>query len=215
MSSVHLYLRASTKDQDANRARESLLAFANERGYKIAGIYTENFSGTKLNRPELHRLLSNTEPGQILCVESVDRLSRLKQDDWETLKSTINSKGLRLVVADLPTSWEIFEKSINGTTDIASSVLYVVNNMLIDLMATMARLDQEKRVERIRQGIANKKSADPTWKPPGKRKNAEKWARVEKLLKGQSATGMSIREIAQAAGAGEATIYRIKKEIGL
>ncbi|MCF5181958.1 hypothetical protein GIV96_20995 [Pseudomonas syringae] len=26
---------------------------------------------------------------------------------------------------------------------------------------------------------------------------------------------MSIREIAQAAGAGEATIYRIKKEIGL
>ncbi|WP_143518252.1 hypothetical protein, partial [Pseudomonas syringae] len=33
--------------------------------------------------------------------------------------------------------------------------------------------------------------------------------------KGQSATGMSIREIAQAAGAGEATIYRIKKEIGL
>lgn len=215
MSVVHLYLRASTKDQDANRARDSLLAFANERGYTIAGLYTENFSGTKLHRPELHRLLDNTEPGQILCVESVDRLSRLSQGDWETLKQTINSKGLRLVVVDLPTSWEPFENPTKGTTDIAGSVLYVVNNMLIDLMATMARLDQEKRVERIRQGIANKKAADPTWKSPGKRKNAGKWATVEKLLKGQSATGMTIKEIAQAADAGEATIYRIKKELGL
>lgn len=215
MNSAHLYLRASTKDQDANRARESLLAFANERGYTIAGLYTENFSGTKLHRPELHRLLNNTEPGQILCVESVDRLSRLSRDDWETLKQTINSKGLRLVVVDLPTSWAPFESSTKGTTDIAGSVLHVVNNMLIDLMATMARLDQEKRVERIRQGIANKKSADPTWKSPGKKKNTEKWATVEKLLKGQSATGMTIKEIAQAADAGEATIYRIKKELGL
>ncbi len=32
----------------------------------------------------------------------------------------------------------------------------VINNMLIDLMATMARLDQEKRVERIKQGLENK-----------------------------------------------------------
>ena len=180
MVTAHLYLRASTKDQDANRAREFLLAFADERGYTVAGVYAENFSGTKLHRPMLHALLNNAEPGHILCVESVDRLSRLSQDDWETLKQTINKKGLRLVVADLPTSW-----------------------------------DQEKRVERIRQGLANKKSADPTWKAPGKRKNAEKWATVEKLLRGQSAAGMTIREIARAADAGEATIYRIKKVLGL
>ena len=215
MVTAHLYLRASTKDQDANRAREFLLAFADERGYTVAGVYAENFSGTKLHRPMLHALLNNAEPGHILCVESVDRLSRLSQDDWETLKQTINKKGLRLVVADLPTSWEILEKSTSGSSDIAGSVLHVVNNMLIDLMATMARLDQQKRVERIRQGLANKKSADPTWKAPGKRKNAEKWATVEKLLRGQSAAGMTIREIARAADAGEATIYRIKKVLGL
>jgi len=215
MASAHLYLRASTKDQDANRARESLVAFASERGYQVADIYTENFSGTKLHRPELHRLLIAAKPGHILCVESVDRLSRLSQEDWEALKRAISAKGLRLVVVDLPTSWELFEKSVHGGADIASSVLYVVNNMLIDLMATMARLDQEKRVERIRQGIANKKAADPSWKAPGKRRNTEKWATVEKLLKGQSVTHMTIGEIATAAGAGEATVYRIKKELGL
>lgn len=215
MNAAHLYLRASTKDQDANRAREMLLAFAKERQYTVVEIYAENFSGTKLHRPELHKLLNNTQPGQILCVESVDRLSRLSQNDWETLKHTINAKGLRIVVADLPTSWEPFEKSNGGSSDVAGSILYVINNMLIDLMATMARLDQEKRVARIRQGLANKKAADPSWKASGKKRNDEKWTTVEKLLKGQSASNMSIREIAQAAGAGEATVYRIKKALGL
>lgn len=210
---AHLYLRASTQDQDANRARTALLAFAASRSYEVAGIYADNFTGTKLQRPELHRLLTNAEPGQVLCVESVDRLSRLSQTDWETLKATINSKGLRLVVADLPTSWEHMETVPNGRSDIAGSVMHVINNMLIDLMATMARLDQEKRVERIRQGIANKRAADPSWKAVGRQKNIDKWQRVEKLLRGQLASNMTIKEIAQAANVGEATVYRIKKEL--
>lgn len=210
---AHLYLRASTQDQDANRARTALLAFAASRSYEVAGIYADNFTGTKLQRPELHRLLTNAEPGQVLCVESVDRLSRLSQTDWETLKATINSKGLRLVVADLPTSWEHMETVPNGRSDIAGPVMHVINNMLIDLMATMARLDQEKRVERIRQGIANKRAADPSWKAVGKQKNIDKWQRVEKLLRGQLASNMTIKEIAQAANVGEATVYRIKKEL--
>lgn len=212
---AHLYLRASTQDQDANRARADLLAFASNRNYEVLGVYADNFSGTKLHRPELHRLLANAEPGQILCVESVDRLSRLSQTDWETLKGSINSKGLRLVVADLPTSWEHLDTVASGSSDIAGSVMYVINNMLIDLMATMARLDQEKRVERIRQGIANKRAGDPSWKAVGKRKNIEKWQLVEKLLNGQSASCMTIKEIAEAASVGEATVYRIKKELVL
>ncbi|MCK1185896.1 recombinase family protein [Pseudomonas aeruginosa] len=215
MAEAHLYLRASTKDQDANRAREALLSFAKERGYTVVNIYAENFSGTRLQRPELHKLLNSATPGQILCVESVDRLSRLTQEDWSHLKSTINSKGLRLVVADLPTSWAPPTHANQSPTDIAASVLYVINNMLIDLMATMARIDQEKRVERIKQGLANKKLADPSWKATGKSKNAEKWATAEKLLKGRKASGMTIKEIARAADVGEATVYRIKKELSL
>ncbi len=85
-------------------------------------------------------------------VESVDRLSRLSQTDWDTLKATIEAKGLRLVVADLPTSHMLVEaKGITG------QITDVINNMLIDLMATMARLDQEKRVERIKQGLETRR----------------------------------------------------------
>ena len=202
---AHLYLRASTKDQDANRAKVALETFATEKGLTIAGVYAENISGTKLNRPELLSLLDTADSGDVLLVESVDRLSRLSQADWDTLKATIKAKGLRLVVADLPTSHMLVEaKGITG------QIMDVINNMLIDLMATMARLDQEKRVERIKQGIENKKAADPEWKPAGKGRNAAKWEKVKSLM--QKHPKMSADEIAKLAECGVATVYRIKRE---
>ena len=203
---AHLYLRASTKDQDANRAKVALEAFAIEKGLTITGVYAENISGTKLNRPELLSLLDTAESGDVLLVESVDRLSRLSQADWDTLKATIKSKGLRLVVADLPTSHMLVEaKGITG------QIMDVINNMLIDLMATMARLDQEKRVERIKQGLENKKAADPEWKPAGKGRNAAKWEQVKTLMTKHPT--MSADQIAKLAECGVATVYRIKREV--
>ena len=202
---AHLYLRASTKDQDANRAKVALELFAAEKGLSIAGIYAENISGTKLDRPQLLALLDIAEKGDVLLVESVDRLSRLSQADWDTLKATLKAKGLRLVVADLPTSHMLVE--VRGIT---GQIMDVINNMLIDLMATMARLDQEKRVERIKQGLENKKAADPEWKPSGKGRNAAKWAEVQALMRKHPT--MSADEIAKLSGCGVATVYRIKKE---
>ena len=201
---AHLYLRASTKDQDANRAKVALEAFATEKGLTIAGVYAENISGPQLNRPELLSLLDTAESGDVLLVESVDRLSRLSQADWDTLKATIKAKGLRLVIADLPTSWEM------ATDGIAGEVMRVINDMLIELMATMARLDQDKRVERINQGIANKKLREPDWKPSGKGNNADLWAKVQSLL--VKHPNMKAKDIAKLAGCGVATVYRIKKE---
>lgn len=202
---AHIYLRASSKDQDANRARGELQFFAESLGLQVVSIYSENFTGTKLQRPELMRLLAQAEPGDVLLVESVDRLSRLSQADWDQLKRILEEKGLRLVVMDLPTSHQQVDQGITG------QIMSVINSMLIDLMSTMARLDQQKRVERIRQGIQNKRAADPDWTPPGKQKNAELWGRVEKLLERHSAA--TVEEIAKLAGCGVATVYRIKKEL--
>jgi hypothetical protein len=56
---------------------------------KIAACYTENESGAKLARPELFRLLADSEPGDILLIEQVDRLSRLTAADWERLKTEL------------------------------------------------------------------------------------------------------------------------------
>ncbi|WP_455924266.1 recombinase family protein [Pseudomonas putida] len=203
---THLYLRASTKDQDANRAKAALEQFAAEKDLTIVTTYAENISGTKLNRPQLLALLATAASGEVLLVESVDRLSRLSQADWEILKATIKAKGLRLVVADLPTSHMLIQdKGITG------QIMDVVNGMLIDLMATMARLDQEKRVERIRQGLENKRAAEPAWKPTGKGKNLAIWKEVQILMKDHP--NMSADKIAKLADCGVATVYRIKREM--
>ena len=97
---VRIYVRASTKDQDAKRALSDLISFS--QSYNVNHVeYVEHFSGTKLDRPVLAKLLKDADQGDILLVESVDRLSRLSQDDFAILKQRIKDKSLRLVVADL------------------------------------------------------------------------------------------------------------------
>lgn len=193
---TRIYVRASTKEQDAERALDSLRSFANNLGHNTTE-YIENHTGTKLERPQLNKLLGESEHGDILLVESVDRLSRLTQDDFSTLKQRIKDKGLRLVVQDLPTTHAV----INTTDDITSAVLTVVNNMLIDLLATMARLDNEKRKERIKQGLERS-----GYKPAGKKADTAKHKRILELA---ALGSMTKDEIAKAVGVGVATVYRV------
>ena len=193
---VRIYVRASTKDQDAKRALADLIVFSQQ--YEVSHVdYVENFSGTKLNRPALTELLNEAEQGDLLLVESVDRLSRLSQDDFAILKQRIKDKGLRLVVADLPTTHTVNE----GMT---GDILKVVNDMLIDLLATMAKLDNDKRRERIKQGLANS-----GYKPTGKKANLAKHKRIRELA---SQNNMTKDEIAKACGVGVATVYRVLKK---
>ncbi|MFW2106309.1 recombinase family protein [Acinetobacter guillouiae] len=196
---TRIYVRASTKEQDAERALDSLRAFAVGLGHSVTE-YIENHTGTKLERPQLNKLLDESKDGDILLVESVDRLSRLTQDDFSTLKQRIKDKGLRLVVQDLPTTHAL----INATDDITSAVLSVVNNMLIDLLATMARLDNEKRKERIKQGQLNK-----GYIPTGKKADIAKHKRILELA---ALGSMTKDEIAKAVDVGVATVYRVLRK---
>jgi DNA invertase Pin-like site-specific DNA recombinase len=195
---IHIYVRASTKDQDAERALDSLKEFASTIKDNVME-YIENESGTKLDRPVLNKLLDKAENGDTLLVESVDRLSRLKQDEFEVLKGRIKDKGLKLVVADLPTTHVL----LNTDDTITSSILNLVNNLLIDLLATMARLDNEKRIERIKQGLERS-----GYKPTGKKADTAKHARIKEL----NNKGLTKEEIAKAVGCGVATVYRVLKD---
>ena len=91
---TRIYVRASTKDQDAERALDDLRAFAKASKGDVKE-YIENESGTKLDRPILNQLLDESKNGDILLVESVDRLSRLSQADFDILKGRIKEKGLK------------------------------------------------------------------------------------------------------------------------
>ena len=198
---TRIYLRASTKDQDAERALQILQDLNQNLNLGETIVYVENYSGTKLDRPELNKLLSQANQGDTLLVESIDRLSRLTQQDFQELKRRIQEKGLRLVVADLPTTYQMIQTS----DSITHSILELINNMLIDLLATMARLDNEKRIERIKQGLARS-----GYKPTGKKANEAKHKRIKELL---AAGNMTKEEIAKAVNCGVATVYRVAKVI--
>ena len=56
---IRAYLRASTKEQDAKRAKSELIAFAKDHGHKVAAFYVENESGAILVRPKLMQLIED------------------------------------------------------------------------------------------------------------------------------------------------------------
>src|SRR6478672_8312314 len=123
------YLRASTSEQDATRARNQVEAFAAERGLRIAGFYLENESGATLARPELFRLLSDSRPGDVLLVEQVDRLSRLNDADWRKLRAELDTRQLRVLALDLPTSWQL---ACEGD-EFTGRILFALNSLMLDM----------------------------------------------------------------------------------
>jgi DNA invertase Pin-like site-specific DNA recombinase len=201
---VRIYVRASTKDQDAERALDDLVIFAKDYGNSCQH-YIENYSGTKLERPVLNRLLDEAQQGDILLAESVDRLSRLKQEDFAILKQRIQAKGLRLIVADLPTTHAKFNDDMSG------QIMKVINDMLIDLLATMAQLDNDKRKERIKQGMARSPN-----KPTGKKANTAMHQRILELVEENKhkdkSKRMTMEEIAGAARCKVNTVYRVLRQ---
>lgn len=200
MSFLRAYLRASTTDQDASRARSDLERFATERGLKIAAWYQENESGATLERPELFRLIADASEGDVLLVEQVDRLSRLSTGDWEQLKAKLSAKRVRVVALDLPTSWMGAGAGMDETTQ---ALLDAVNRMLLDMLAAVARKDYQDRRRRQAQGIAKAKDAG---KFKGRQADQQRHAAIASMLD----RGMSWSEVTAATGASRSTIKRVQ-----
>ncbi len=198
MCFIRAYLRASTDEQDAARARAQVEAFAAERGMQIAAWYIENESGAKLSRPELFRLLSDAHPGDVLLVEQVDRLSRLNTADWDRLKVELAARKVRVVALDLPTSWAMASGKVD---DFTARMFDAINAMLLDMLAAVARKDYEDRRRRQMQGQAKAKAAGKyVGRPENKRRNA----RIAAML----AAGTSYTEVQKATGCSRATVAK-------
>lgn len=199
---IRAYLRASTADQDATRAAADLEAFAAERGLKIAARYVENESGAKLTRPELFRLLNDCQPGDVLLIEQVDRLSRLTAADWALLKARIAEKHVRVVALDLPTSHQM----VASADDFTARMLDALNGMMLDMLAAIARKDYEDRRRRQGQGIAKAK-AEGIYK--GRPEDTKRNAAIMGMLK----AGQTWSAIVAATGCSRSTLARLAKRV--
>ncbi|MDI5985307.1 recombinase family protein [Halomonas sp. M4R5S39] len=199
---IRAYLRASTDDQNASRAREALERFTAEKGASVASWYVENASGTRADRTELSRLIDDARPGDVLLVEQVDRLTRLAKDDWDRLKVAIQSAGLRVVSLDLPTSHAAL--TVSTGDDFTGRMLDAVNAMLLDMLAAVARKDYEDRRRRQAEGIAKAKDQG---RYKGRPVDKEKHRRILELRE----QGFSVRKTADIIGCGISTVQRAEK----
>jgi DNA invertase Pin-like site-specific DNA recombinase len=200
---IRAYLRASTDEQDATRAKDQINTFAAERGLAIAAWYTENESGAKLARPELFRLLADAQPGDVLLVEQVDRLSRLTTADWGKLKAELTSRRVRVVALDLPTSWMM---AAGNGDEFTVRMFEAINGMLLDMLAAVARKDYDDRRRRQMQGQAKAK-AEGRYK--GRPEDTERNAGIASML----TAGQSWGFIQGMTGCSRATIAKIAKRI--
>lgn len=173
---IRAYLRASTKNQDALRAKSQLEAFAAERGLKIAASYVENESGASLERPALFELIKEAHHGDILLIEQVDRLSRLNESDWDALKVALSAKQIKVVALDLPTSWIMAAPADEFTSRMFSAI----NGMMLDMLAAISRKDYTTRRERAAQGIAKAKKEG---KYKGRVEDTDRNLQIQKQLK--------------------------------
>lgn len=197
---IRAYLRASTTEQDADRAKNELQAFVHEHNVRIASFYTEQLSGAKLERAELKRLIEDSHQGDVLLIEKVDRLSRLPFEQWKELKQKLVEAGINIVVLDQPMTHAVLSHSDQQT----SMISRVLTEFMIDLAAAMARDDYETRRKRQAQGIEKAKALG---KYQGRKPDLKLRENIQLLL----TEGKSWSQIQELLGCSRSTIAAVKK----
>jgi DNA invertase Pin-like site-specific DNA recombinase len=163
------------------------------------GTYAENESGAKLARPELFRLLADSQPGDVLLVEQVDRLSRLTAADWLKLRAELDTRRVCVVALDLPTSWQFAAPADEFT----ARMFAALNAMMLDMLAAVARKDYDDRRRRQAQGIAKAKASGAY---RGRSEDTDRNAGIAGMLR----SGMSWTAIQAATGCSRATIAKVR-----
>ena len=142
-SRTYYYARVSSKDQNLDRQISAFKALgATERE-----IITDKESGKDLDRAG-YQALKNAilRRGDTLGIKSLDRLSRNKADIHNELRY-FKENGIRLKVIDLPTTMMDLPEGQEW-------VFEMVNNILIEVLGTIAEQERATIKQRQAEGIA-------------------------------------------------------------
>ena len=202
---IYGYARVSTKGQNAARQLEEAKNYPN-----VDEIFVDKQSGKNFKRPEYERLKSKVVKGDEVIVKELDRLGRNKEDTVEELK-WFKDRGVIVRILDIPTTLMVFPEG-------QSWVLEMVNNVLIEVMGSIAEQEREKILKRQKEGIAAMPVVD------GKKYSTKKGCAYgrkpvalgddfEKFLKKQKDGQMTVSECCKALGIGRSTWYARAREV--
>ena len=136
------YARVSSKEQKLDRQLIELKKYV-----PAENIIMDKQSGKDLNRPGYQALKGplGLRQGDTLYIKSLDRLSRNKEDIKKELE-WFKQNGIRLMILDLPTSMIQVPPGQEW-------LIEMINNILIEVLASIAQQERETIRARQREGI--------------------------------------------------------------
>lgn len=203
---IYGYHRTSTKEQHLDRGLTEIKKYCEMNDLELESIFVDQQTGKNFNRPRYTVLVEDVlRPGDCLLITELDRLGRNKR---ETMKEIQRFKeiGIRLMVLELPTTLMDFSKMDNA---LAKLMLETINNMMLELYASMAEAEMEKKEKRQKEGIAAKKVRGE-WEDYGRPRaiSQEKFNQAfERVASGEIGPTALRREL----GLSSATFYRYRK----
>lgn len=166
------YARVSSSGQNLDRQLAELEKYVPEEN-----IVVDKASGKNFNRPGYQALKGplGLRRGDVLYVKALDRLSRSKADIKSELE-WFKEKGISLRILDLPTTLLNLEKGQEWIQD-------MVNNILIEVMASLAEQERVMIRQHQREGIDAAKAKGKNLGRPAVAK-PENWEEVYTKWKG-------------------------------
>lgn len=203
----YAYHRTSTTDQHLDRGIAELEAFCKANNIELEKIYTDQQTGKNFNRPRYQVLKEDIlRSGDTLIITELDRLGRNKQDTLKELRY-FQDKGIRVMILEIPTTTQDLSKLDNS---MAKMIMETINNMLIELYATMAQAEIEKKEKRQREGIETKK-ARGEWEDYGRPKaqKPSNWEEVIAQWQNGEITAVKAMELTDTK---KTTFYKLLKQ---
>lgn len=203
---VYGYHRTSTKEQHLDRGLTEINSYCNSNGIQLEKIFTDQQTGKNFNRPN-YSILRDTalRSGDTLIVTELDRLGRNKEDTMKEIRH-LKDKGIRLMVLELPTTLIDVSKLDNS---MAKMMIDTITNMMIELYASMAQAEIEKKEKRQREGIEAKK-ARGEWDDYGRPaiEKPENWDDVIAEWKAEHITAVKAMQL---TGLKKTSFYKLVK----
>lgn len=197
-SRTYYYARVSSKEQNLDR---QLAAFVS-LGASERDIITDKESGKDLNRSGYTALkTAMLRSGDTLVVKSLDRLSRNKADIKNELQY-FKEHGIRLKVLDLPTTMIDYPEGQEWVLD-------MVNNILIEVLSSIAQQERLTIRQRQQEGIAAAKAKGKHLGRPGL-VVPENWMEVYPQWKSGAITAKTAME---QTGLKKTSFYKLVKEM--
>ena len=145
MPTIYGYIRVSTRAQKDERQWLSL----RQAGVEDQHIFVDKATGKHFNRPAYRRMLCRLRPGDLLVVQSIDRLGRNYEEMLRQWRLLVEKKQVDVQVLDMP---------LLDTRRRKSATTALMADMLLRLLSYMAQAEREAIRSRQAQGIAAAKA---------------------------------------------------------